>query len=204
MLNLRHNKSPFFAKGPRSNKLCILAVVAGCNARRPARRSASTASGGQQRSAPATASKNANLLLRGSLASATTRRGQTAAEHGTDRNHSCHPIRTSTPIGSSIFAEEREDFGADFALVPGGSSTHCFSFDVPSESPHLLLLSHPAESALLQEDEAMEVHGLLLKRNLTSPQSSTTVRHRPCCAIPRYRILASDERNSRNWPRERR
>jgi hypothetical protein len=34
---------------------------------RPTRRSASTASGGQQRSAPATASKNANLLLRGSL-----------------------------------------------------------------------------------------------------------------------------------------
>jgi hypothetical protein len=35
---------------------------------RPTRRSTSTGSGGQQRSAPATASKNPNLLLRWSLA----------------------------------------------------------------------------------------------------------------------------------------
>jgi hypothetical protein len=49
-------------KGPRRDKLCILAVVAGCDARRPTRRSASTASGGQRRSAPATASQNVQII----------------------------------------------------------------------------------------------------------------------------------------------
>jgi hypothetical protein len=50
------------AMDPRRDKVCILAVVAGCDARRRARRSASTASGWQRSSAPATASKDVQLI----------------------------------------------------------------------------------------------------------------------------------------------
>ncbi len=53
------NKKP---KGPRSNKVGNLGAVAGCNARRTTRRSASTASGGQRGSAPGTASKITYLI----------------------------------------------------------------------------------------------------------------------------------------------
>ena len=44
-------------KGLCRNKLCNLAAVAGCDARRATRRSASTASGAQRSSAPAATSK---------------------------------------------------------------------------------------------------------------------------------------------------
>ncbi len=48
--------------GSLRNKVCIFATVAGCNARRPLRRSASTASDGQRSNTPATASKNVQLI----------------------------------------------------------------------------------------------------------------------------------------------
>jgi hypothetical protein len=78
--NRKKNKQN--CKAPRSKKFGNLAVVAGCNARRTARRSASTASGGQRGSVPGTASKIAELFAARGLRESRKVKKATAASGG--------------------------------------------------------------------------------------------------------------------------